>query len=463
MNTSQNDALKKIVLSVVTMASFLMPFMGSSINIALPPIQREFGMDAILLAWVPTSFILSVTVFLLPFGRIADIYGRKKIFTYGVAINTVFCLLAALSNSTVMLLIARVLQGVGGAMIYSTSIALITSTRPVEERGRALGIYVAVVYLGLSLGPFLGGVLTHNFGWRSIFLVNIPLGVAIITLLLWKLKQEWAEAKGEKFDFYGSAIYGFAIVAVMYGLSLLPELPAVGLIVIGALGFVAFCWWETRATDPILEISLFRRNKAFTLSNLAALINYSATYAIAFLLSLYLQYMKGLTPQTAGMVLLAMPVVQFIFSPLAGRLSDRITPQILAASGMALTTIGLTVFIFLNPDTEIVPILITLMLLGLGFAFFASPNTNAVISSVEIKTYGVASATLATMRQVGMMLSMGIAMLVFTIYIGRVEITPEYYPDFMRSTRIAFLIFAVLCLSGVFASLAGRKSINKNR
>jgi MFS family permease len=346
-------------------------------------------------------------------------------------------------------------------MIYSTSLALITSTRPAEERGRALGIYVASVYLGLSLGPFLGGILTHNFGWRSIFLVNIPLGAAIIALVLWKMKQEWAEAQGEKFDLLGSVIYGFAIIALMYGLSLLPEIGALVLIVIGIAGFSAFAWWETRAANPLLKMSLFRRNKAFTLSTFAALVNYSATYAIAFLMSLYLQYMKGFSPQTAGIVLLSMPVVQVIFSPLAGRLSDKFTPQLLAASGMALTTLGLISFVFLKQDTGITPILITLIALGLGFAFFASPNTNAVMSSVEAKTYGVGSAILATMRQIGMMLSMGIAMLAFNLFIGRVEITPEYYSAFMKSTRMAFLIFAVLCLSGVFASLVRGTSIKK--
>jgi EmrB/QacA subfamily drug resistance transporter len=461
MNSTYTSATKKIVLTVVTMASFLTPFMGSSINIALPPIGKEFGMDAVLLAWVPTSFLLSVTVLLLPLGRVADIYGRKKIFTVGVSIYTAFSLFAALSNSATMLIVTRVLQGIGSAMLYGTSIALITSTRPVEERGRALGIYVAAVYLGLSLGPFLGGVLTHNFGWRSVFLVNIPLGITIIILTLLKLKQEWAEAKGEKFDIPGSAIYGCAVVVMIYGLSLLPEIAAAGLLTLGILGLAAFGWWETRTANPILELGLFRRNKVFTMSNIAALINYSATYALAFLLSLYLQYIKGFTPQTAGIVLLSMPVVQVIFSPLAGRLSDRITPQILASSGMALTTIGLTLFIFLNSNTELVSMLVTLMVLGLGFAFFASPNTNAVISSVESKMYGVASAMLATMRQVGMMLSMGIAMLVFNIFIGRVEITPEYYPAFLQSIKLAFLIFAVLCFCGVFASLVRGRTVKR--
>jgi MFS family permease len=283
-------------------------------------------------------------------------------------------------------------------------------------------------------------LLTQYFGWRSIFLANLPLGLAIITLLLWKLKGEWADAKEEKFDLSGSVIYGLAVVAVMYGISLLPEILGLGVILIGILGFIAFVWWETKVASPVLNMNLFKNNRVFAFSNLAALINYSATFAVAFLLSLYLQYTKGFSPQAAGMVLVSMPAVQAIFSPLAGRLSDKIAPQILASAGMVLTTIGLILLTFLGQNTAIWFILVSLMILGFGFAFFSSPNTNAAMSSVEAKTYGVASATLATMRQVGMMFSMGITMLIFAIYIGRVEITPEYYSVFVASMKTAFVI-----------------------
>jgi EmrB/QacA subfamily drug resistance transporter len=450
----QKGVSKKVVLVVITIASFLTPFMGSSINIALPPIGREFSMDAVLLAWVPTSYLLSATVFLLPFGRIADIYGMKRIFTYGIVIYTISSLLAATSTSAILLILFRIPQGIGGSMVFGTGVAIIASAYPVKERGRALGINVAAVYLGLTLGPFLGGLLTQHFGWRSIFLANVPLGLIVIILLLWKLKGEWAEAKGEKFDLSGSVIYGLTIVAIMYGLSILPEILGLVVVLIGILGLIAFIWWETKAANPILNMNLFKNNRVFVFSNFAALINYSATFAVSFLLSLYLQYTKGFSPQTAGMVLLSMPAVQAIFSPLAGGLSDRIAPQILASIGMAITTMGLILLTFLGQNTAIGFILVSLAILGFGLALFSSPNTNAVMSSVQTKTYGVASATLATMRQIGMMLSMGIAMLIFAIYIGRVEITPEYYPAFLAGMKIAFVIFAALCFVGIFASLA---------
>ena len=334
---------------------------------------------------------------------------------------------------------------------------MLTSVFPAGERGRALGINVAAVYLGLSLGPFLGGILTQYFGWRSIFMINVPLGLIIIASIFWKLKGEWAEAKGDKFDLSGSIIYGLAIVALVYGLSLLPAMLGIWVILVGILGILIFIWWETKIASPVLHIGLFRNNTVFAFSNLAALINYSATFAVAFLLSLYLQYIKGLGPQNAGLILVSMPAVQALFSPLAGRLSDRIEPRIIASVGMGLTTIGLGLLTFLEQDTAIEFIVVSLIILGFGFALFSSPNTNAIMSSVDKRYYGVASATLATMRQIGMTLSMGIAMLIFALFIGRVEITAEYYPPFLASTKMAFMIFTALCFGGIFASLARGK------
>jgi len=274
----------------------------------------------------------------------------------------------------------------------------------------------------------------------------------------WKLRGEWAEAKGERFDLVGSVIYGLAIVALMYGLSILPAVSGAAFIAFGVIGVIAFIWWETRVTSPVLRISLFKQNRVFVFSNLAALINYSATFAVAFLISLYLQYTKGFSPQSAGLVLVATPAMQAIFSPVAGRLSDRISPQILASVGMAFTTIGLGCLAFLGLNTPVSFIVLCLVIVGFGFALFSSPNTNAVMGSVEKRYYGVASATLGTMRQVGMMLSMGLTMLLFAIYIGRIEITPEYYSVFVKSVRIAFTVSAIVCFGGIFASLARGKT-----
>ena len=453
----RSEASKKAILLVATLTSFLFPFMASSVSIALPSIGRDLSLDAVTLGWVATAYLLSSAVLLVPFGRIADIYGRKRIFVGGTVIFTAASFLSGLASSGMMLISFRVLQGVGAAMLAGTGIALLTSAFPADERGKVLGINVAATYVGLSLGPVLGGVLTQHLGWRSIFFLSALLGLAVIGVALWKLKGEWTGAKGERFDFPGSVIYILGLVALVYGFTLLPAMLGVWLIVGGVIGLSAFVRWEMRTRSPVLDISLFRNSKAFTLSNLAALINYSATYAVSFLMSLYLQYLKGFNPGSAGLVLVAMPAMQAIFSPLAGRLSDRIEPRLIASAGMALTTVGLIIFIFLNEETSLGFIIGNLILIGFGFALFSSPNTNAVMSSAPKTAYGVASATLATMRQVGMVLSMGVAMLMFTLYMGRVQITPEYYSLFQESMKTSFIIFAILCFGGIFASLARGK------
>ena len=325
-----NGTSKGAVLLVATIAAFIFPFMGSAVNIALPSLWKELSLDAVILGWVATAYLLSSAALLVPFGRIADIYGRKKIFTCGLVIFTLSSLFCGMANSVTMLISCRVFQGIGGAMLAGTGVALLTTVFPVNERGKVLGINVASTYTGLSLGPVLGGVLTQHLGWRSIFFLSALLGLAVIGVVLWKLKGEWTGAKGERFDFAGSVIYAIGLVALVYGFTLLPAMLGVWLILGGIVGLSAFVVWEMRTRSPVLNISLFRNSKAFTFSNLAALINYSATFAVSFLISLYLQYLKGFNPQGAGFILVAMPAMQAIFSPLAGRLSDKIEPRLIA-------------------------------------------------------------------------------------------------------------------------------------
>ena len=343
-------------------------------------------------------------------------------------------------------------------MIFGTSVAILISVFPPSERGKVLGINVSFTYLGLSLGPTLGGLITQHFGWRYIFVLAALLGLLIAVIALWKLRGEWAEAKGEKFDFTGSIIYGLGLLALMYGFTLLPTMPGVWLIIIGVIGVIAFIQWEMRIKSPILNINLFKNNPVFSFSNLAALINYSATFAVGFLLSLYLQYIKGFSPSHTGLILVSQPIIMASISPVAGRLSDRLEPRVISSIGMSLTTLGLILLTFLNNDTQLGYILACLVTMGLGFGLFSSPNTNAALSSVEKKFYGVASGTLATMRLIGQTLSLGIVMLLFTLHIGRVQITPEYYPLFLSSVKTAFITFTVLCFGGIYASLARGKT-----
>lgn len=445
---------KDTALLVASLASFLTPFMGSSINVALTMIGAEMGADAVLLGWIPTAYLLTSSVLLIPIGRLADIYGRRRVFLGGIVLHTVSSLLCGVAPTFTLLLAGRVLQGVSASMMSGTGMAVLTSVFPPEERGKALGINTAAVYVGLSLGPTIGGVLTQQFGWRSIFLVNVPLGMLMVLLVVAKMKGEWTEARGARFDVTGTVAYCVGLVAVMYGFSRLPGTDGAIILGSGVLALASFVYWEMRAASPILDVSLFRHNRVFALSNLAAFINYGATFSIGFLMSLYLMHVRGFTPQQTGMVLLAQPIVMAIGSPFAGRLSDRVEPRIVASVGMALIVIGLSYFSMLT-ETVPIPVLTgALALVGLGFAMFSSPNSNAVMGSVERKVYGVAAGALATMRMTGQTFSIGIAMMIFAIVIGPVQLSPAVHVHLLVAIRIAFGVSAALCTLGVFASMA---------
>lgn len=450
----EDTTARKPALIVTTLGAFVVPFMGSSINIALPSIGKEFNMDALMLSWVTTAYLLTAAMFLVPFGRIADIYGRKRIFLYGFLVYTLASLLAAISTSSWVLIASRVFQGVGASMTFSNGVAILTSVYPIGEKGRVLGINVAAVYTGLSCGPFLGGLLTYYLGWRSIFLINIPAGMIILCYAFYRLKGEWAEAKGENFNYKSSLYYSLVLLTVMVGLFHLPRPSGVLFIMLGFFGIGIFIKWEMTSENPVFKLTLFRNNRLFAFSNLAALIHYSATFAISFLLSLYLQLIKGLRPHEAGLILVSAPVMQAILSPFAGKLSDRIDPRQVASGGMALTGLGLFLFIFIDEKTALPWIIALLILLGVGFALFSSPNTNAVMGSIDKKFYGVASGILSTMRSMGMIFSMGFVMVFFSMSMGKTQITPALHPLFLKSVRGTFMFFTFLCALAILASLA---------
>lgn len=446
---------KTPALIIAIISSFLTPFMSSAINIALPAIGSEFLTDAILLSWIPTSFLLASAIFAVPFGRIADIYGMKKIFVWGMIIFTISSFLCAVAFSDISLIAFRIIQGIGTAMVFVTGLAIVTSVYPPQERGKAIGFTIGAVYVGLSIGPALGGIMTEFLGWRSLFYLVVPFGILVLALTFWKLKGEWAACRGEKFDLPGTILYSIALLTFMLGFSELPGIIGVIMIIIGVIGLAAFVMFELRVKVPVFDMKLFR-NRVFGFSSMAALINYMATFAVVFLLSLYLQYIKGFDASDAGLILIAQPVIMAILAPVAGRLSDKIEPRILATIGMSLATIGLFIFSFLNNNTDIWFILAGLVILGAGFGLFSSPNTNAIMGSVERRFLGVASATVSTMRLIGQTLSMGLAILIFSLFIGRVVIVPEFYDELLFSIQIAFIGFTILCFAGIFVSLAGR-------
>lgn len=448
----QNKNIKYPALFAGMLSSFSTSFMGSSINIALPSIGKEFSMGAVMLGWIATSYLLTIAIFQMPLGRLADIYGRKKFFIIGLFIFALSSLFTVFINSGFLFISLRVLQGFGGSMIFGTSVAIITTVFTENERGKALGWHVSSVYTGLTAGPFLGGILTHYYGWRSIFIVNAILCLLAISFIVFKLKGEWQEAKGESFDLIGSFILGNAIFFIIFGLSNINK-NGILFLILGLFFIILFIPVELKIKYPVIDMNLFVHNKVFAFSNLSATIHYSSTFTVGFILSLYLQYIKGLSPQSAGLILMIQPFIMMIFSPIAGRLSDKKHPGKIASAGMGITATGLFILSFINQNTHILYIITGMLIIGFGLAFFSSPNTNAVMGSIEKKYYATASATLGTMRVIGQMFGIAIGMFTLSVFIGNSKIEPSNFIYFLKAVNVTFIISTLLSCAGIFASL----------
>lgn len=451
-----SQKVSKVTLLIIAASSFLIPFLVSSVTTALKVIGADFSLSSVGVGWIVSSYLLAAAVFMVPVGKLADIHGQKIFFNTGCWIITITSLLCGLAQSTWVLIVSRIIQGIGAAMVSSTSVAIILSQFSPEKRGKYLGITISSVYLGLTTGPFIGGLVTQHLGWRYLFLITVPIGLIISLMIHFGISNVKSTRHNTQLDVIGSLLLGTGLTCLLYGLSVLPALR--GLFAIGAAvcSFWLFVKREIKSPTPLLGVALLRQN-SFAFSSLAALINYAATFAVTFIIALYLQCVKGFSPQYTGILLMSQPAVMAIISPIAGRLSDYKEPRIIASSGMFLCVCALVILAMLTAESPISHVLVGLVVLGLGCALFSAPNTAAVMSSVEKKNYGTASAFIAMMRIVGQMLSMAVAMLVLSIFTGTTAVSNMNIGSFLTSQKIILSISAVLCFAGIFASLARGK------
>ncbi|MCD7972932.1 MAG: MFS transporter [Candidatus Azobacteroides sp.] len=435
--------------------------MSSSLNLALPHLARAFYLDAVMLSWTVSIYLLASAIFAIPFAKLADIWGRKKVFLTGVTGLMVFSLGCSFVTSELLFLLCRFLQGVSSAMIFGTNMAILIDVFPQKERGKVLGINTSVVYFSAASGPFLGGLLTNYLGWESIFYINAIVGFIIIAgILKFMHKLEWTAGESKKFDLIGAVIYGLGLSILIYGFSELGTNWKTGfvLVVAGLLLITIFAWYENHCQYPVFDVRMFLANRVFCYSSFAALINYAATFGISFMLSLYLQYIKGYDAKTAGAILIIQPVTQGILSVFTGRLSDKVNPGKLATTGMIVIVLALLLMLLLHERTPLFFLLPVLIILGSGFALFSSPNVNVIMSSVEKQYLGMASATTSTMRLAGQSFSMGIVMMIIALIVGKVQISHEVHTQLMESIHLTFIIFAFLCIIGIFFSMIRNKN-----
>ncbi|MDR1082320.1 MAG: MFS transporter [Coriobacteriales bacterium] len=457
--------VQRTTLFTVMLASFAHPFTSSSLGIAIPFIGEELQASATSLSWIISAMMLTTVALSVPFGRLADLWGRRRIFNLGIFIVFVATLLGSFAPTLTILIMLRVLQGIGGAMVISTNMALLIDVFPAQERGRVLGLSTMCVYIGLSLGPVLGGLITHYFGWRAIFIATsgvilLAFIVAVISTL--RLSKAASTPATKRADLSISptsiALYIVAILSLMYGFTVFAQhVYSYILLGVGCALFIVFARHESRAAHPVIEVRLFKGNRNFIFSNLAALLNYAATFALGYILAIYLEVIKGYPADVAGLILITQPVLMAIISPIAGRLSDRWSPFKMSSVGMAICAVSMLSFLFLDITSPLIHVVVNLMIVGFGFGLFSSPNTNAVMSCVSPKDSGLANSMLNTMRSVGQVSSMAIITIVMHFTIGDALIEDASFSGIMKTFNTTFIIFAVLCAVGVLLSLNRRQ------
>jgi MFS family permease len=441
-------------LYTITVSQFALVFMLSAVAVAVPALGREFGASASQLGLVESGYISAVAMLLFPVTRLSDKIGRGATFATGMALFTIMSVILPVCQTINQFIVLRVFQGGGGAMMVSTGLAIIADLYPGPGRARAMGIASAGVYLGLSVGPWLGGLITTHFGWRWIFYggaIPCAMGLSLKTLPVRPVI-----ARGVRFDFGGALFIALGMILLSQGGSHLDDTGGVVMLVCGVFFLLCFVLWEGRAKAPLLSLSLFSGNPAFSLGSAAQFISYAAIYGITFLLSLYLQVAQGMTAGEAGLILMAQPVMQVVFSVVSGKWCERWSPHVVATAGMALATVGLGAAAFLGAAPALWFTAVILALCGAGSALFATANMAVIMGAVTRENYGVASAVVAAMRTTGMTVSLVFISGVFAVIIGPVALTPENAGVFIKAMKLAFVALTVFSALGVLMSAKGR-------
>ena len=434
-------------------SGFIAPLLSTMMNLSLIHIGNDFGVGSHDLAYINTSFLLASVIFMVPFAKAADILGKKRVFYIGLLIIVAGCIMASLAPNFWFVVIGRGITGCGAAGLVTVSVSMITDIVPKERRGSALGYQTMCVYTGLAIGPVIGGVMNDIIGWRLLFLIPLPFAIASIIIMQSGFKGDIATDKGGIFDTWGSIVYGLAMTLSMFGVMNLPATWSYFAIIVGLVLLAIFVKMQLNNKHCLLEMRLFK-NWMFSGSCIATFMSYASSYSISFFMALYLQSVGAMTATEAGLFMICEPVAQAIFTPICGRLTDRISNKtILPTAGMAITAFSVLTIAFYTVDTPLYLIAVTLISLGIGFAMFSAPNTFLIMSSVPRDQTSAASGVLAVMRQSGMMVSMGIAMLYISIIMGSADnLVPETYDLFMEVIRYSFLTCFFMCVIGTITS-----------
>ena len=448
-----------LTLSITTSTSFATSFSGSAMNLAIPSLSSYFHMGAASVGWITTAYMLVIAAVSVPFGKIADNTSRRNMLIGGVAVFGAASVAGTFAWSAATILFIRAVQGIGAAMLFASNVPIAVSAFPPQQRGKAIGIVSTGVYFGLAIGPALGGFLNNTFSWKAIFYFGAFIAFSSMILAIIFLDKDRVDNKGAKLDLGGNVVYMFMLACIIYGLTGLNSVRfSWAVLVFGILLGVLFTYIELKSEDPVIDVRIFANDRVFTLSNLTALLNYSATFSLGYFVSIYLQVAQGLNSSEAGLIMITQPIVMALLSARTGNLSDKVPAYKLASAGMGVCAAALLFFVFAQVNTPIVVVIMALIVAGIGIALFSAPNTNVVMGCVPPSQYAVANAVLSTMRTTGQTTGMAIITIVVSATIGNVSLYDVPPADLVSTMHIAFIIFTILCIAGMFMSLARRKT-----
>ena len=467
-------AYKWIVLSVTTIGSLMAAIDSTIVILGLPDMMLSLHSDLVSMIWVIMAYILVSSIFLLTFGRVADLFGRVRMYNLGFVIFTIGSVLCGLSADATQLIIFRLVQGSGAAMMVVNSAALITEVFPPDQRGRALGINSITWAAGGVLGPVLGGLILNSGSWRWIFFINVPIGLFGATWGYLALKELSSRRKGEKFDPLGALTFSLSLTALLLAMTLGIQFswtspPILILFAVFIVMLVFFLFWERRSKNPILDFSLFKP-RVYTFSALAAMMQSLALFSVNFLVVFYMQGVRGYSPLTAALLLIPLPIMSSIMGPVSGIIADRIGARVPATVGLVIQAVALFLLTGLTVSTPYPQIAVILGVMGFGGGMFFPPNTSAAMNAAPPGRLGIASATLATMRQVGMVTSFALSLAIaaaslpkdvmLQLFVGtNIALGSEVTQNFVIGMRSAFIVSIVLCLIAAGISMVrGREN-----
>ena len=456
---SRDDSAQILLMVVIFTFGSALPI--STINVALPEIANDLDMSARSISWVPLIFLLASVMLVLPCGRMADLVGRIRLFRLSLYLVIISAVLVALSPSTPILFVLRFIQGCAAAVGFVLVITIVSSAIEKASRGRAFGMIASAMYFGLTAGPLVAGYLTSYLSWRWTFVVHIPFMVVALYIALTKVDVEWRIAEGQAFDWQGTLIYSLGIALLTIGVISIPHLTSIAFIIFGLLILTAFRYQQKNHTHGLIKIELLSQNRSFLYSCLASMLMYAANFSSLILVSLFLQYLKNLPADITGWILMVNPLSTALVTPFAGRAADNFEPKIIASIGIALTAFGLTILALVNATTPMWLIVVSMLALGIGFAFFAPVNAHAIMASVDEKDFATGAGAHASVRLLGQLSSMAVVSMIFALVIGNVQIGPENLVNLAQALRYCFILGTAVCVPAYYFSINRGQVLSK--